>query len=573
LERSELVAEWARGKREASAALALQIAGKIKSGEYAVEDAPCFCGGARDREVALHERYGIPARIVLCEECALLRINPRLTAAAYQSFYNNEYRSLNFPHYLSGVASAEEERQALFDRQIKKGERLVAKIAEQAIAMPKVALDVGCHLGGNLEPFRRLGSEVWGIEIDSDAAAFAEARGVNVVGSIDELIERGVKADLVIMQDVIEHFTDLREVAKLGAVMTPESYLYVFTPGLFRVRAAALFQLAHTYYFVANTLHWVMAECGFNATYIDEECESFWQYEGKRAPRSAKPAEWVEYVADEIEGKDERKMPPFGGVCKFTKKELYDNMQKNFARQIPDLYAITQSRTGPVAILAGGPSVDEQAGEIKRLADSGVPVMAIARMYPWCAMHGIKPEYVVSLDCMDEQEKGFVLLQPGVTYLLAAVTRPAIVERVKREKIYIFDSRDDVYVQKLRREAGYTVCSVVNGGGSVAVLSISLAFNLGFRELHVFGMDLMTRSLEQTHATGIAGESVEVRPLPVTIKGEDIQTTGPWLEFARQTLDLLSAAHNDGILDSVKFYGESLINKMWDGKFYDEDAA
>jgi len=174
---------------------------------------------------------------------------------------------------------------------------------------------------------------------------------------------------------------------------------------------------------------------------------------------------------------------------------------------------------------------------------------------------------VVSLDCTDDQVNGFSEKAPGVTYLFASVTNPSFLDQVVGEKIYIFDSRDDRKIQDLRRDAGYTRCSVVNGGGSVAICSISLAFNLGFRELLIFGLDCMMPSIEKTHAAGIAGKSIDVRPLPIEIDGETILTTGAWLEFTNQALDLISVAQQEGALDKVQFHGECLANKLWDGTF------
>ncbi len=569
----ETAQEYVLQKVRASAECALALSKKITSGEYATEHAPCFCGADDDQEVGAQDRYGIPMRTVICRSCSLVRVNPRMTKEAFTSFYNNEYRTLNFPKYLTcEISSEEEERAALYERQVGKGEDILLKMVEQDIAAPKVVLDFGCHLGGMLQPFKkRFNSELWGIELDETAAAFARENGVNVVSSIDELIAKGVKPDFIIMQDVLEHFTDLNEMRKFGEIMGKDAHLYLFTPGIFRANFHSNKQLAHTFYFCANTLNWAMSELGFYPTYIDEDCYGFFQWRGPRVT-SHKPAEWVQYQLDEIEGKIMRKMPPFSGVCKFTKQELYVNMNANFAKKIPDLMELTDTCSGAVAIVNGGPSVEGQASTIRELQKQGVKIMSILRMYPWCVDNGITPDYVVSLDCTDDQAKGFAKKVPGVTYLFASVTNPSFFDIIAGEKAYIFDSRDDRKIQDIRRANGYTTCSVVNGGGSVSICSLSLAFNLGFRDLHVFGLDCMVPSRDKSHAEGIAGKSVPVQHMPIFIDGEEILTSHSFLMFAEQALDMVSVAHQEGVLDSVKFYGESLINKLWDGQFHTEAA-
>lgn len=570
----EAAQERVRQRIEASAACALRIQTKIESGEYLLEDVPCFCGAKDDAVVDTKDRYGIPMTTVVCNNCALVRVNPRFTPETLSAFYNTDYRILNYPGYLTcDMSSDEEELAALYERQLVRGRSIAKLVAEQAIDAPKVVVDYGCHLGGVLAAFKEIhGCEVWGVEIDEASAAFARKAGVQVVPCIDELIKQGVKADLVIMQDVIEHFADLNDVRKVGEIMRPESFLYVYTPGLFRCNFHSNKQIAHTYYFCANTLNWTMVELGFAPTYIDEDCVSFWQYQGKSIRKVTRPQEWVEHEIAEIEGREIRKMPPFSGVCKFTKESLYANMISNFSKKVPDLYEITGSETGSATIIAGGPSISKEIDTIRALRQQGTKIISILRMYPWCVDHGIIPDYVVSLDCTDDQAVGFSKKVPGVTHLMAAVTNPSFFDIIAGEKVYIFDSRDDRKIQKLRRDAGYEWCTVINGGGSVAICSISLALNLGFRDLHVFGLDCMVSDVKVTHAEGIAGQSVQLRPLPIIIDGEEILTSGPFLEFANQALDLVSVAHAEKVLDSVRFYGDSLINKLWDGKFVGDEA-
>jgi SAM-dependent methyltransferase len=560
---------YRRGKIEASLAATRDVTGKIESGEYALEHAPCFCGSEEEEVLTEHERYGIPARIVLCKECALIRINPRMTKEAYTAFYNDHYRLLNGPKLLStNITNDLEAEMGMYNTQVSKGENILKQMLEQAIPAPKTVLDIGCHLGGTLKPFaERFGAEIWGVEIDKTSAEAAMDNGLAVVGSVDNLIEMGKKFDFIIMQDVIEHYTDLNELRKVRELMHKDSFLYIYTPGLFRRNIHGNLQIAHTYYFCANNLHWALAELGFFVTFIDEECYVFCQRVEGRTINNHKPTEWVEYVRDEFEGKDLRKMPPFSGVCKFTKELLYENMRAIFQAGIPDLSKITGTRSGAVCLVAGGPSIDNEVAKVRELQRNGAAVITILRMYPWCVSNGIVPDYVVSLDCTEDQSKGFSKKVPGVTYLIASVANPSFLDHVNGEKVYVFDSRDDRKIQDMRRKAGYTQCSVVNGGGSVAICSISLAFNLGFRDLHVFGLDCMVTDVKKDHADGIAGTSVELRPMPIVIDGKEIITTGAFLEFANQALDLFSVAHQEGMLNSVKVYGESLINYLWDGQF------
>ncbi len=545
---------------------------KIQSGAYPTEETDCFCGAKGGIEIRNVDRNRIPHRIVVCETCALMRANPRLTKEAYTEFYNSDYRYVN---PLSWPADNNNQTDDELYAQLadEKGQKLIAWLDDWEVDFPKIVVDWGCHVGGMLDAFKEKGAETWGIEIDTSAAKFARSKGHKVVSSIDELIEQGLKADLVIMQDVIEHLTDLTEVQKVLLLLKPKGHLYVWTPGFFRARDPSnLFQLAHTYQFCARSLEFVMTQLGFEEVYEDEDIKSLWKIRSPQAVVFPPPTEWVEYISDVIFKPDEgaRKMPRFRGVCKFTPKQLYQNVRENLATRLPDIYEISGTRTGDVIVIGGGPSVDGQVEEIRGLKAKGIPLIVIARMYPWCAKRGIKPDYVLSLDCSEEQEKSFTDIQPGVTYLLASVTRPSLVQKLQGEKCYIFDPKENDKMRLFRAQNGYDAVTVINAGGSVTITALSVGMNLGFTDFHVFGLDLLVQDREQTHAADIAGESVQFDFIEVSVKGEVVLTTPSFLEFANQTLDLISVGHNDGLLKSIQFYGDSLLNYMWDGQFYEE---
>lgn len=560
--------ERIRVEAELVSAYVDKVIKKMLSGEYATEPTKCFCGADSDTQITTTDRYGLPHRIVVCNECALMRANPRMTAESYKKFYNNEYMEVHKTRKLTSSIT--------YEKEVHRGELLLARMDEFAIDTPKVVVDFGCHDGGMLKAFQDAGATAYGVEIDTKAADIARNHSVDVVTTSDQLIERGVKADLIIMQDVIEHLTDLHELDKIAKLLKPGGYLYVWTPGFFRADPNWYFQLAHTYQFCARTLEYVMNSLGYTEVYTDEDIESFWQYTGPQAGDGIiKPTQWVEYITDSLylPANGARKLPRFRGVCKFSPKLLYENVEANLANKMPDLYEITGKFAGDLVVIGGGPSVDGQVDTIKQLQRDGAKVVVIARMYPWCATVGLVPDFVVSLDCMEEQERSFDKLQSGVIYLLASVTRPSICKMLSAEKCYIFDSKESLKMHKMRWENGYRVATVINGGGCVTITCLSLGMNLGFKNFHVFGLDLKFQDREQTHATGIAGTSLEQNFIEVEIGGEIVLTTASFCDFAQQTLDLVGAGHEDGLLDSIKFYGDSIMTRLWDCQWHEVEVA
>lgn len=114
-------------------------------------------------------------------------------------------------------------------------ERADWQLAKRAIdsrlgRSPKV-LDVGCFDGGFLD---NLDTEFrFGIEINSEAAARAHSRKVNILGTDFEALPDGLEFDAITTFDVIEHVHDPRTfLRKLIARLAPGGLLLISTGNL-----------------------------------------------------------------------------------------------------------------------------------------------------------------------------------------------------------------------------------------------------------------------------------------------------------------------------------------------------
>lgn len=551
-----------------------QVVKKIENGTYPQKEYPCFCGSVDDMELSTRERNGMPHRAVMCKSCALIRINPRMTQEAYTAFYNDHYRHINYGHYVGErqLYSFKQERRLNDVIQQGKGECLHQLLMDMGADTPKSVLDWGCHQGGMLESFKDLDAEVVGIEIDESSADFSRKRGITVYRTIDEVIAKGLKFDFVIMQDIIEHLMDLKEVAKVHQVLNKGAFLYVFTPGFFVAPPRVLFQIAHTYQFCAWTLEWVMDQLGFTGQYINEDVISFWQTKEYQTDLFSKPVEWCKFQLDHARGVLDRVMPPFKATCKYTRRQRYEHMESNISKKFPDVSELKDKYSGPLAIVSGGPSVDGEIETLKNLKLQGVPIMVISRMYPWAVEHNLGPDFVLTMDSSDEQLKGFTHIQDDAIHLVASVTLPAVVDKLEGKKIYIWESMDDPKCREIRRKYEYSTVAVANGGGTVAISGMSLAFIMGFDSLHIFGLDCLVR--EKTYAEGITEQEPHPMPqLAITVNGHELVTTVDYLEFTKCALNIAWAGWKAGFLKEIKFYGDSLINYQWDGKFVTADEA
>jgi len=100
---------------------------------------------------------------------------------------------------------------------------------------PSTVLDVGCGTGANLtRPLAERYSDVQFLGIDSDAASIAHARARPTLPNLrfgDDALARGVRADLIIASEVVEHVYEPEEfLAGLRGHLAPHGHVIVTLP-------------------------------------------------------------------------------------------------------------------------------------------------------------------------------------------------------------------------------------------------------------------------------------------------------------------------------------------------------
>lgn len=544
-----------------------QVMQKMEDGRYPMEAVRCLCGADfDDLPLIERDRYHIPHRMVFCNQCGVIRATPRMTPDAYRQFYNDEYRKI-----YDGweFREAVQETELRFMKQAQDGVNFKTFLDYFGIH-PKSIIEIGCNLGGLLAPFKEEGVDVIGADWCADSIAYGQSMQLPVMlGGMDELIAQGKKADLIVLQDVIEHLLDLRELGKLHQLLNPGGFVYIGTPGLLRRRLNLLWQNAHVTQFFAESLIYVMGQMGFEDLYVDEEITSLWGpriIENEYQKASSPAGWWKPYVMEHLQGLEKRRAPPVRCINKFTFKEQKDKIAANLATKMPDIRPLVRKYTGEVAIVAGGPSVDQELDKIKGLIGRGVPLMVIDRMYPWAAKHGLTASFVTVLDGSDDVAENFKTVHPSTIHLLGTSIDPKVIPALGTAPAFFYHGINPyMKLHDLWHEHGYQQITVVNTGGSVSLACFALAMTLGFDHLHIFGFDCMIQP-DKAYATGIHGESVSRQYFEVEIGEKTYWTCFAFMSFAQQFFAMMEQARGLGMIKGIDIYGTSLINAMATGE-------
>lgn len=219
-------------------------------------------------------------------------------------------------------------------------------------------------------------------------------------------------------------------------------------------------------------------------------------------------------------------------------------------RTIPRIQPTQEVQTEPIACVGFGPSLNDTVEQLRPFAN----IMSCSGGTQFLLRRGIVPTWHIEVDPRPHKVQLIGDPHPDVHYLIASTCHPDVFEHLKKHGArvtlwHIFDSTEEGLRVLPPGEWALT------GGCSVGVRMLTLAAFLGFRDLHVFGMD---------GCEGASGKHAAAHPMQppshseVTYEGRTFKTTSSMYAVAQgiwHELDQLKDVR-------VQFYGDGLIQHM-----------
>jgi len=205
-------------------------------------------------------------------------------------------------------------------------------------------------------------------------------------------------------------------------------------------------------------------------------------------------------------------------------------------------------RADPIAVVGFGPSLQDTWEQIRDFRY----VMTCSGSHKFLVERGIVPFYHVEVDPRPHKVELIGPPQPETEYLIASACSPKVFDHLQGFNVKLWHVFDP-------SESGHRLLPAgewsVTGGCDVGMRALTLAAFIGFRELHVFGMDGCARQ-GRRHAA--AHPHTPSKYNTVEYRGVTYDTTPAMLEAARQV------AHELNQMPKVHatFYGEGLIQAM-----------
>lgn len=266
-----------------------------------LEDVACPNGCPCRDETVLVARdllHSLPGTfsIVRCQQCGLMRTNPRPTPDTIGLYYPEDYG----PYIGTKVSEAALRKKSRFMQKVKG--LLSSRSNELPDIPPGNLLEVGCASGLFLGQMHASGWRVQGIEFSEQAAENARKQGFDVfTGALEVAPRPQEKMDLIVAWMVLEHLHQPKECLNKLLDWTEIGGYFVFSvPDInslgFRLFGQYCYDLqvpTHLYFFTPATIRELLASAGWQVERISYQITAasliasigYWLKETGRAGR------------------------------------------------------------------------------------------------------------------------------------------------------------------------------------------------------------------------------------------------------------------------------------------------
>jgi SAM-dependent methyltransferase len=243
------------------------------------EEIPCsFCDGTDVEVLCRKDRNGLPVRTVICRDCGLIFISPRMTKKWYEKYYEKEYRD-QMARFKGVDRTKSYTDEYQFAQAAKRGELFLERIG--SYAHRGLTVDVGSSAGGILYAFReRLGVPVLGVEPSQEEAQFANRKGIRtVVSMFEDLKEEIPLAANILSFRSLNHMLLPRaffewahaHLERNGRLLL-EVMNFIGTFGEYKSLHQAV-QIDHVYMFTKEVLAHALSNLGFTTLVVEDSDE------------------------------------------------------------------------------------------------------------------------------------------------------------------------------------------------------------------------------------------------------------------------------------------------------------
>ena len=250
---------------------------------------------------------------------------------------------------------------------------------------------------------------------------------------------------------------------------------------------------------------------------------------------------------------------------------LRQNVESACRRGLPQVPCM-RPHGRQMVICAGGPSLRRSLHEVRRRQRQQADVVAVNATSGFLLESEIIPRAVVLADPQEVLAEQFAV-DPQITYLVASQCRPEVFDRLEGCEVLLWHCQADDEQSWIT--PFYPEPVLTENGTTAALRMIDVAFAMGFRDIHFYGLDGSFEADEKGWLRHHAyQQTVDDMPACIIIKAKDETSEREFLtraDYARQAdefMTILLRYHRMwkvGRLDqlNVQVHGDGLIPYIW----------
>jgi 2-polyprenyl-3-methyl-5-hydroxy-6-metoxy-1,4-benzoquinol methylase len=212
------------------------------------------------------EKYSF--KLVTCDGCGFVYINPRPTPVAMENYYANSKASAYFQTNIIGPTEGNRLRLIVTPR---------LNYINHKFPNKGTWLDIGCSTATLISEAKKTGWQVTGLDFEKTAIAAAEGKGVPMLTKPIEVLDIQNQFDLISLFEVLEHLSNPRETleacfkanTKGGSIVITIPNIEGFEFETLGMAHSNICPPSHLNHFSPSTLPKLLADIGYEVTDIE----------------------------------------------------------------------------------------------------------------------------------------------------------------------------------------------------------------------------------------------------------------------------------------------------------------
>lgn len=174
------------------------------------------------------------------------------------------------------------------------------------------------------------------------------------------------------------------------------------------------------------------------------------------------------------------------GLAQWDEGDILSHIRQALSLNLPELQIPPCTHDGTFVIVGSSPTVVDQVEKIKAEREQGRPICAINGAHDFLIERGITPDLFLTVDPRP-MPQNFKHVNDETVYIVASRCHPETFKTLEGRRVLLWhawsDNTEGDFLASLKGKIA------IGGGSTSGLRAINVAYLLGFKRVHLYGMD------------------------------------------------------------------------------------